>query len=226
MPCRKIEFVTSGVLDLHIQVSSHLRSSHLTSSHPHDICASSHLRSLHLRFSYRRIVNPHQQIIPSQIFISYIFTSAAHLRIFIAQLLQSSLSLHIFGSSSASYLIIFKISVCHCYNLVDLRLQNFMSINIFPSLSGQPSSSCFQQLQVFGLICCMAIWYPTIDAMALIICWENPLQALFTKGSTQELFRIVFCHGYGLKPCRQIPFALWCTEGVACVSGQKTQLHF
>ena len=137
----KIEFVTSGVLDLHIQVSSHLRSSHLTSSHPHDICASSHLRSLHLRFSYRRIVNPHQQIIPSQIFISYIFTSAAHLRIFIAQLLQSSLSLHIFGSSSPSYLIIFKISVCHCYNLVDLRLQNFMSINIFPSLSGQPSSS-------------------------------------------------------------------------------------
>ena len=146
MPCRKIEFVTSCVLDLHIQVSSHLRSSHLTSSsHPHDICASSHLRSSHLRFSYRRIFNPHQQIIPSQIFICYIFTSAAHLRIFIAQLLQSSLSLHIFGSSSPSYLIIFKISVCHCYNLVDLRLQNFMSINIFPSLSGQPSSSvcCF-----------------------------------------------------------------------------------
>ena len=153
---KNLELETSCVLNLHIQVSSHLRSSHLTSSHPHDICASSHLRSSHLRFSYRRIFQ-YQQIIASQIFvssrpqhlqihisdlhISYIVTSAAHLRIFISQLLQSSLRLHIFGSSSPSYLIIFKISVCRFYTLIYLRLQNLMPLNTFPSLSGQPSSS-------------------------------------------------------------------------------------
>ena len=122
--------------DLHIL----LLRIHMTSVHLH--ISDPHISDCHIVAS-AILIDPHQQIIPSQIFISYIFTSAAHLRIFIAQLLQSSLSLHIFGSSSPSYLIIFKISVCHCYNLVDLRLQNFMSINIFPSLSGQPSSSFY-----------------------------------------------------------------------------------
>ena len=79
---KNLELETSCVLNLHIQVSSHLRSSHLTSSHPHDICASSHLRSSHLRFSYRRIFQ-HQQIIASQIFVS---SRPQHLQIHISDL--------------------------------------------------------------------------------------------------------------------------------------------
>ena len=139
------------ISDLHILLLRiHMTSVHLHISDPHisdfHIVASSILinRSFHLRSSY--LISSHQ--------------IAAHLRIFIAQLLQSSLSLHIFGSSSPSNLINFKISVCHCYNLIDLRLQNFMSINNFPSLSGQPSSS-FTGLRVVHiclLVVCLCSW--------------------------------------------------------------------
>ena len=40
-----------------------------------------------------------------------------------------------------SYLIIFKISLSYIYNLIYLRLQNLISLNIISPLSGQPSSS-------------------------------------------------------------------------------------
>ena len=136
---------------LHIQTSSRLTSSELS-----DLCASSHLGSLYLTFSDRRIFKSTGHCVSDlRIVVSstssnqlavrssyFVFSHLQpHLCIFISHLLQSSLSLHIFGSSSRSYLILVMISVNRFYNLLYIGLQYFMSTNVFPSLSGQPSSS-------------------------------------------------------------------------------------
>ena len=124
--------------------SSHLRisdphisgCSYLTSSYPHmvasqifvscivlrRICALSHLRSSHLRSSYA------------------ISLSSSGLHILKPHLVFTILGLH--DVVTLSYLIkIFKISLSYIYNLIYLRLQNLISLNIISPLSGQPSSS-------------------------------------------------------------------------------------
>ena len=126
--------------------SSHLRisdphisgCSYLTSSYPHmvasqifvscivlrHICALSHLRSSHLRSSYA------------------ISLSSSGLHILKPHLVFTTLGLH--DVVTLSYLIkIFKISLSYIYNLIYLRLQNLISLNIISPLSGQPSSSLF-----------------------------------------------------------------------------------
>ena len=140
---------TSQICILHLRIR-------IASSHPHRIFAPSHLRSSHLR-----------------LFISYIFISAhgrisdlrricalSHLRSSYAISLSSS-GLHILKPHlvftilglhdvvTLSYLIkIFKISLSYIYNLIYLRLQNLISLNIISPLSGQPSSSlsCYEYI--------------------------------------------------------------------------------
>ena len=96
---KNLQLVASCVLDLHIQVSSHLRSSHLTSSHPHDICGSSHLRSSHLRFSYRRIFQSADHSISDLRIVASSTSSNPHLR---SSYLISSHLQHICASSYLS----------------------------------------------------------------------------------------------------------------------------
>ena len=97
------------ILYLHIRRSSHLRSSYLINISSHCI-ASAHLHILDLDI------------------FTFIFRSSYF---------ETTSCLHIFGCSSRNhifYLIIFKISFCHIYNLNYLRLQNFISLSIISSL--------------------------------------------------------------------------------------------
>ena len=165
LACKRTGLATSCVFDCHIgpniftsQICILLLRIRVASSRPHRIFAPSHLRSgfSYLTFSYLRIV-------ASQIFVSCIVASASHLRTFASQILTSQIFVSyiafIFRSSyfethlvftvlclhdvvTLSYLIkIFKISLSYIYNLIYLRLQNLISLNIISPLSGQPSSS-------------------------------------------------------------------------------------
>ena len=165
LACKRTGLATSCVFDCHIgpniftsQICILLLRIRVASSHPHRIFAPSHLRS---GFSYLTFSYPH--IVASQIFVSCIVASASHLRTFASQILTSQIFISyiafIFRSSyfethlvftvlclrdvvTLSYLIkIFKISLSYIYNLIYLRLQNLISLNIISPLSGQPSSS-------------------------------------------------------------------------------------
>ena len=93
----------------------HIFTSHITSSH----LTSAHLTSSFLTFSH--LTSSH--LTSSHLTSSHLLSSDLH-------------HLHILSSSRFQYAIFTTF-----YNLIYLRLQNFMSLNIFPSLSGQPSSS-------------------------------------------------------------------------------------
>ena len=108
---------------------------HMTSA-----CASSHLRSSHLRFSYRRIFNPHQQIIASQIFVSsrpqHLQIRISDLHILYRRLCSTSAHLHISAPSiltSSSYLWIFITFIS--YHLQDITMP-FLHLDI--STSSKP----------------------------------------------------------------------------------------
>ena len=133
--------------------ASHLRT-RIASSHIHTpdqffisyIFISAHSRISDLRILYRRIcvASAHFRISDphiSDLFISYI-TFIFRSSYFETHLVFTVLGLH--DVVTLSYLIkIFKISLSYIYNLIYLRLQNLISLNIISPLSGQPSSSLF-----------------------------------------------------------------------------------
>ena len=109
LQCKNVknQLLTYCVFVLHIQTSWRLTSSELG-----DLCASPHLRSSYFASSHLQ----------------------PHLRIFISHLLQSSLSLHIFGSSSRSYPILVKISVCGFYNWLQLDISRSSKLHVYKRL--------------------------------------------------------------------------------------------
>ena len=109
------------------------------------MCAPSHLRSSHLRSSYDilylRICVASAHLHISDLYLDlYIFTF-----IFRSSYFETTSCLHTFGSSSRSHTVLsyhlqdfIMQLLSQLYNLIYLRLQNFIS-----PLSGQPSSTIF-----------------------------------------------------------------------------------
>ena len=117
--------------------------SYLISSYLRRMCAPSHLRSSHLRSSYHilylRICVASAHLRISDLYLDlYIFTF-----IFKSSYFETTSCFHTFGSSSRSHTVLsyhlqdfIMQLLSQLYNLIYLRLQNFIS-----PLSGQPSSS-------------------------------------------------------------------------------------
>ena len=107
----QLAYEQKNILHLHIWRFSHFRSSHLLSSHLHQMCAPSHLRSSHLKALY--ILFSHLHHICASSFLrslSQIFTSSlssSGLHILKAHLVFTSADLHHVVSSSRFCHLIF-----------------------------------------------------------------------------------------------------------------------
>ena len=128
--CKRTGLATSCVFGCHIGPNIftsqicilHLRI-RIASSHPHRIFAPSHLRSSHPDL---HILYLHFHL---QVFIFWNHILSSHFRVF-----MTWSHCPILSSSRFHY--------TNIYNLIYLRLQNLISLNIISPLSGQPSSSC------------------------------------------------------------------------------------